>query len=91
PEEILAPLGENTFRVDAGVSIAEINEELNLALPAGDYQTVAGLILDRLGHIPQEGEAVEHQGLRLTVKHMDGLRIEQVELRLPRDGHQEGS
>mgnify|MGYP001561057328 CR=1 FL=1 len=91
PEEILAPLGENTFRVDAGVSIAEINEELNLELPAGDYQTVAGFILDRLGHIPHEEEAVEHQGLRLTVKHMDGLRIEQVELRLPRDGHQEGS
>jgi putative hemolysin len=91
PEEILAPLGENTFRVDAGVSIAEINEELNLDIPAGDYQTVAGFILDHLGHIPQEGEAVEHQGLKLTVMHMDGLRIEQVELRLPRDGHQEGS
>ena len=91
PEEILAPLGENTFRVDAGASIADINEELNVDLPAGDYQTVAGFILDRLGHMPQEGETVEHQGLRLTVKHMDGLRIEQVELRLPRDGHKEGS
>jgi len=52
---------------------------------------VAGFILEQLGHIPQEGEAVEHQGLRLTVMHMDGLRIEQVELRLPRDGHKEGS
>jgi len=91
PEEAYTPVDENTFRVDAGVSIAEINEELNLDLPAGDYQTVAGFILDRLGHLPHEGEAVEYQGLRLTVKHMDGLRIEQVDLRLPRDGRHEVS
>ena len=38
-------------------------------------------MLDRLGRIPEEGDVVEFRNLRLTVKVMDGVRIEQVELR----------
>jgi len=71
---------EDTFQVDAGLGITEINEKLNLGLPEGDYQTVAGFILDQLGYIPEKGEVLEHRGLRLTVKSMDGVRIEEVEL-----------
>jgi putative hemolysin len=72
---------EHTFWLDAGVGIVEINEELGLGLPEGDYQTVAGFILDRLGRIPEEGDVLEYRGLRLTVKTMDGVRIDEVELR----------
>ena len=52
-----------------------------MGLPEGDYQTVAGFILDRLGRIPEEEDVLEYQDLRLTVKAMDGVRIDQVELR----------
>lgn len=81
PEEPVTPLGRNNFRMDAGVAISEINEDLELDLPEGDYQTLAGFMLDRLGRIPEEGDVVEFRNLRLTVKVMDGVRIEQVELR----------
>ena len=81
PEEPVTPLGRNNFRMDAGVAISEINEDLDLNLPEGDYQTLAGFMLDRLGRIPEEGDVVEFRNLRLTVKVMDGVRIEQVELR----------
>ena len=73
-------MDENTYRLDAGVAISEINEELNLGLPEGEYQTVAGFILDDLGRIPEEGDVVEFENLRLTVKEMSGVRIETVEL-----------
>jgi len=79
-EEPYIPVDENTYHLDAGVGIPEINEELNLGLPDGDYQTVAGFILDRLGRIPEEGDVVEFENLRLTVKEMSGVRIETVEL-----------
>jgi CBS domain containing-hemolysin-like protein len=49
-------------------------------LPEGGYQTVAGFILDQLGYIPEKGEILEHKGLRLAIKSMDGVRIEEVEL-----------
>ena len=82
-DEAYVSLDEHTYRLDAGVSILEINDELELDLPVGDYQTVAGFILDKLGRIPEEGDVVEYQDLRLTVKLMDGVRIDKVELRKP--------
>ena len=78
--ESYIPVDENTYRLDAGVAISEINEELNLGLPEGEYQTVAGFILDDLGRLPEEGDVVEFENLRLTVKEMSGVRIETVEL-----------
>ena len=80
-EESYVPVDENTYRLDAGVGIPEINEGLGLGLPEGDYQTVAGFILDSLGRIPEEGDMVEYENLRLTVKEMNGVKIETVELR----------
>lgn len=81
PEEPYTAIGRNTFRLDAGIGISEINEELKVDLPEGDYQTVAGFILYSLGRIPSEGDAVEYRDLRLTVKAMSGVRIDEVELR----------
>jgi putative hemolysin len=80
PEVGYTIVDEDTFQVDAALGISEINEKLNVGLPEGDYQTVAGFILDQLGYIPEKGEILEHKGLRLTVKAMDGVRIEEVEL-----------
>ena len=79
--EFYTPVDENTYRIDAGVGIPEINEELDLGLPEGEYQTVAGFILDRLGRIPEEGDVVEFEDLRLTVIEMIGVKIETVEVR----------
>ena len=80
PKETVTHLGRNNFLVDAGVAISEINEELDLQLPEGDYQTVAGFILDRLGRIPDEGDVLRYRNLSLTIKSMAGVRIEEVEL-----------
>ncbi|MCH7606155.1 MAG: HlyC/CorC family transporter [Chloroflexi bacterium] len=89
PEEPYTPVDEDTIRLDAGRGISEINEELNLGLPEGEYQTVAGFILDSLGRIPDEGDVVEYQDLRLTVKAMSGVRIDRVELRRLPSGQSE--
>ena len=51
-------------------------------LPEGDYQTLAGFILEQLSHIPQEGEAFRHGNMRLEVKEMRGVKIQRVEVRL---------
>ena len=85
PEEPFVPVDEDTYRLDAGVGISEINEELDLNIPEGDYQTVAGFILDNLGRIPDEGDVVEYGDMRLTVKVMSGVRIDTVELRRGRN------
>ena len=73
-------MGDNLFRLDGRAGIAEINEELSLGLPQGEYVTVAGFILERLGRVPAEGDAVEYGNLTLTVNAMDGVRISVVDV-----------
>ena len=78
PEMEYETIDENTFHIDGGMQIEEVNEELELDLPTGDYETVAGFILEALGHIPDEGEYFRHSGLRLEITQMRGMRIEKI-------------
>ena len=80
PEELFTSIGENTFSLNAGIGITEINEELQLNLPEGEYQTVAGFLLAQLGYIPERGEIVDYGALRFIIRKMDGVRIEIVEV-----------
>jgi magnesium and cobalt exporter, CNNM family len=65
----------------------EIQAAIGLELPAGraDYETVAGLILQLLGRIPQPGDSVEVPGATLTVDRMDSRRIDRVRVTLHPD------
>ena len=81
PEETVTALGRDAFLMDAGLAISDINEELGLGIPEGDYQTLAGFILDRMGRIPDGGDVLEFGDLRFTIRTMERVRIEEVELR----------
>jgi CBS domain containing-hemolysin-like protein len=58
----------------------ELHERTGLVLPEGDYETLAGFLLDRLGRIPVPGDVVADAALGavFTVAEMDGLRIASV-------------
>ena len=70
--------GDSTFQLDGGFRIEEANEELELNLPAGDYETVAGFILSHLGRIPRQGEQFKYQNLKFAVTEMRGMKIAKV-------------
>jgi putative hemolysin len=80
PEEMVVPLGADTYRVDAAASISELNDELGLEIPEGDYQTIAGFVLDQLGRIPEIDDSLEYGDLTIVVKGMDGVRIDELKL-----------
>jgi CBS domain containing-hemolysin-like protein len=71
-------LDERTYRLDGGMSVDDANQQLGLGLPEGDYETVAGFILDHLGRIPEEGEQFVYNGLRFAITRMLGRKIEEV-------------
>jgi len=71
-------INEYTFQIDGSMRIEEANEEMGLELPEGDYETVAGFILDLLGHIPKRGEQLRYKGLKIVITKMRGLKIEEV-------------
>ncbi len=67
--------------VEGGARIEDVNDELNLELPSGEYETIAGFILEQLGRLPTPNETLQHDGVVLTVLEMQGPRIARVEIR----------
>jgi CBS domain containing-hemolysin-like protein len=64
----------------------ELAEATGFRLPEGPYETLAGFIMARLGHIPVEGETVAEHGWKFTVVEVQRRRIEQVRVTLPEEG-----
>ena len=71
-------INEYTFQIDGSMRIEEANEEMELGLPEGDYETVAGFILSRLGHIARPNEQLRYKGMKLVITEMKGLKIEKI-------------
>ena len=72
---------DGAYLVDGGLTIIELNDRLEdegLALPEGEYQTVAGLVIAQLGEIPDPGDLVRTGSMTITVTDMSGARINQV-------------
>ncbi len=82
-QELTAPGGEKTFLVDGLLREDELMEQTGFALPEGPYETLAGFLLSRLGHIPVVGESLEADGWEFTVMQVDKHRVEQVRVVAP--------
>ncbi|MGP0630470.1 hemolysin family protein [Nitrospina sp. 32_T5] len=86
PPKYYEKYDEDGYLVQGDIEIAMLNEELDLDLPEGNYETVAGLMIDRLEKIPVAGDQVIVQDCRLTVKEASKRKINSVILRkLPPD------
>jgi CBS domain containing-hemolysin-like protein len=75
-------LDEQSWIISGLLRADEVADAVGLVMPEGDYETVAGLVLERLGRIPDVGDEVALDGWRLTVVRMDRRRI--ADLRLTR-------
>jgi CBS domain containing-hemolysin-like protein len=62
----------------------EVLDACGFDMPDGEYETLAGFVLERLGHIPQPGERFQHDGWQIEVVAVERLRIATVRLRSPR-------
>ena len=80
PEPLMEPLAGGEALVHGRMPVDQLNTLAGAALPDDDWDTVGGLIFSTLGHVPEVGETVEVDGLRLRVEHMEGRRITRVRL-----------
>ncbi|MDA0676907.1 MAG: HlyC/CorC family transporter, partial [Chloroflexi bacterium] len=81
PPRRFIEVNENTFVVDGGMSIEEANAELELEIPEGDYETVAGFFLEQAQTIPSAGSRIRFGPLRMQVTEMRDNRIAAIRLR----------
>ena len=77
-DAMIEPLPGGDYRVNARMSLDEVNDLLRAHLPEGDWDTIGGLLLSELGHVPAEGESVDVDGWQLTAQRVVGRRIGRV-------------
>ena len=73
-------MGEEQYLADARMEVEDVREALSLPIPEGDYETLAGYLLERFEHIPNEGEYISLEGWTLTVESANERQIETVRL-----------
>lgn len=79
-EEEFQTVDEHTSIVEGNTRLEDVNEELDLDLPEGDYETLAGFLLEQFGRLPEPGESLDYQNVLITVLEMQGPRIKRVEI-----------
>lgn len=79
---VARPLGR-TLLLPGGMRRDEVEDACGFHLPDGDFETLAGFLLERMGRIPTPGETVEVDGWRFTVVSMDRHRIDMVQVARP--------
>lgn len=79
-DEEISQVNENTFTIDGTTSIYEVSDLLEIEIPEGDYDTLAGYIVSTLGKIPTEDEhpTIQFEGYDFTVEQVTDRRVSRV-------------
>ena len=74
------------LEVDGLLNLDDFEDETGVILPEGPYETVAGYMVQQLGHVPGTGESVAANEHLLTVTELDGRRIARVRIEPAKGG-----
>jgi CBS domain containing-hemolysin-like protein len=77
-ESLVETLPGGGFRISGKAPIYKVNDDCGLHIEQGDYETIAGFLLDTFGKIPAEGERIEASGGIFTIEKVAGRRIKSV-------------
>ena len=84
PDSRLTWLDERTVSASGSMTIDDFDEAVGTRLPRSNVRTLAGLVLETLGHQPKPGDAVTIGSVTIRVDRIDGLRITDLQVTLPR-------
>ncbi|HLD46497.1 MAG TPA: hemolysin family protein [Desulfobaccales bacterium] len=80
-EEPLKEVSPGVWRVKGTMSLVDVNDALDLDLPAEEFDTIGGLVLDLFGSLPREGRVIAYDHLTFRVVKVKGTRILDLEVR----------
>ena len=89
----IIPVDPQTYLVDGGILLWDLNEELGLKLETSNYDTLSGYLVEQLGYIPQENSRDEvdlaEEGLRFQIEEVRDNRITKVRLEIRPEAKEE--
>lgn len=74
-------VGANRWLFDGTLRIDQVGQVMDWDVPDGDYETIAGFVIDRLGRIPRTGSSVRVDGWEFVAQRVEGVRLAQVLVR----------
>jgi len=77
-EHSVRELGDGRYDIDGSVPLPIVNEELRATFESDGVETIGGLVLARLGEIPEPGDGIEADSYRIEVATVDGARVSTV-------------
>lgn len=77
----IVPDGDGSYLVDGSTEIGKVEHLFDKEIEADDFTTVAGLIINELGRVPNAGETLEFKGIQFEVTDADSRRVNRVRLR----------
>ncbi len=81
--DLIEKIGPNRYRVNARLNLEDLNDMLDLHLPGEeDVDSVGGLVMKVLGHVPEPGEKFVYNGVGVTVEQLRKNRIARVVLEI---------
>jgi len=82
-QEECVQLSENTYSVDARMSIDDFNERLDIQIEAENVDTIGGFVVDYLGRVPEPESQFSYQGLEFTILDANERRIHRIRIQTP--------
>lgn len=82
-EKCITQVNDSCFNIVATTPIDEFNAYFSTQFDDSEFDTIGGLILQKLGHVPKVGEHISIDALQFTIKKADGRRIQVVQLHHP--------
>lgn len=91
-ESNIRQLSKRVYDVKGYLSLHDLNDALDLDLDSEDYDSIGGLVIDRLGHLPQIHDKIFlEDGTRIEVTRLSKNRILEVRISLPKEKEAEAS
>lgn len=84
-EDSLIETAPGEYSVEGAMKLDDLNDRLGLELESEDYDSVGGLVIGLLDHLPDEGEEVDSEGIRFVVEQVDKNRIDRIKMILPKE------
>jgi len=81
-EKAFVTVDKITFLVDPSISVSDASDLLSTTFPEGNYQTLSGFILEQLGRIPEEGDDLDYETLRISIIEMSGVKIKKIQAKI---------
>ena len=79
-EDLIKKINSREYVVEGAMKLDDLNDQLGLQLESEDYDSIGGFIIGLLDHLPEEGEEVTYQNLRLVVEKVERNRIDTIHL-----------